>query len=297
MVKRDRNHASIIIWSLGNECGNGPVFHDAYKWIKNEDKTRPVQFEQAGEDWNTDIVCPMYPRIEKMKAYAADPTEKRPYIMCEYAHAMGNSSGNFQEYWDIINTSKKMQGGFIWDWVDQGLKATSQSSGKTFFAYGGDLGGLNLQNDENFCANGLVSADRTPHPGLYEVKKVYQNIIFTDFDQAKNQVKINNRFGFSNLDNYDFKWQLFKNGVKQQEGDFKVKGLNARQSRTVTLALPKITSANGEEYTLNLYANLINPEPLLAAGHEAAKEQFLLDSKYFAQTPVSGGLVVNKSGN
>ncbi|MBC7654227.1 MAG: DUF4981 domain-containing protein, partial [Oligoflexus sp.] len=199
--------------------------------------------------------------------------------------------------WDIINSDKKMQGGFIWDWVDQGLLAKSASSGKAFFAYGGDLGGLDIQNDENFCANGLVSADRIPHPGLYEVKKVYQNIIFSDFDQVKNQVKINNKFGFSNLDNYTFKWQLFKNGVLQNQGDFKVAALSARQSKTVSLPLPKITAVNGEEYTLNLYANTIREEPLLDAGHEVAREQFLLKSNYFEQAQPSGELSVQKNGN
>src|SRR5690606_37492257 len=121
LVERNKNHPSVIIWSMGNECGNGRVFHDAYKWIKKRDITRPVQFEQAMEDWNTDIVSPMYPGISDMKNYATS-SKTRPYIMCEYAHAMGNSSGNFQEYWDIILSSKRMQGGFIWDWVDQGIK-------------------------------------------------------------------------------------------------------------------------------------------------------------------------------
>ena len=294
LVKTNRNHPSIIIWSMGNECGNGPVFHEAYKWIKNEDPTRPVQFEQAGEDWNTDIVCPMYPRIGNMKDYLkSDKT--RPFIMCEYAHAMGNSTGNFQEYWDIISSSKKMQGGFIWDWVDQGLK-TSTPDGRDYFAYGGDLGGLNIQNDENFCANGLVSADRIPHPGLYEVKKVYQNIIFSDFDQAKSQVKISNKFGFNNLDNYNFKWQLLKNGVLQKESDFKVTGISARQAKIVSLALPKFTVAKGDEYTLNLYANLILAEPLLQAGYEVAKEQFLLESKYFNQPLISGEINISNTG-
>ena len=148
MVERDKNHPSVIIWSLGNECGNGPVFHDAYRWIKARDASRPVQFEQAGEDWNTDIVCPMYPSIGHMRKYGNDIGKKRPYIMCEYAHAMGNSNGNFREYWDIINASANMQGGFIWDWVDQGLK-TKDANGKTFWAYGGDLGGFYQQNDEN----------------------------------------------------------------------------------------------------------------------------------------------------
>ncbi len=294
LVKTDRNHPSIIIWSMGNECGNGPVFHDAYNWIKKEDPTRPVQFEQAGEDWNTDIVCPMYPRIDHMKEYASNPEKKRPFIMCEYAHAMGNSSGNFKEYWDIINSSKKMQGGFIWDWVDQGL-LTKTADGRPFFAYGGDLGGYALQNDENFCANGLVSADRIPHPGLYEVKKFYQNIVFSDFDPAKNQVKITNQFGFSNLDNYNFKWQLSKNGTLEKEGDFKV-SLSARQSKLVSLPLPKVVADEGEEYTLNLYAYLDKPEPLLAGGSEMAREQFMLNSKYFDKAAVKGDLAMNKNG-
>ena len=195
MVERDKNHPSVIIWSLGNECGNGKVFHDAYNWIKQRDKTRPVQFEQAGEDWNTDIVCPMYPRVESMNRYAKDNTKTRPYIMCEYSHAMGNSSGNFQQYWDIIMSSQHMQGGFIWDWVDQGM-LTQTTDGRSYYAYGGDLGGYYLQNDENFCANGLVAADRTPHPGLYEVKKVYQNIIFKAKDISKGIVTVFNWFRF-----------------------------------------------------------------------------------------------------
>ncbi|MFC5283040.1 glycoside hydrolase family 2 TIM barrel-domain containing protein [Pedobacter alpinus] len=295
MVKTNRNHPSVIIWSMGNECGNGDVFHDAYKWIKNEDKTRPVQFEQAGEDWNTDIVSPMYPGIDHMKYYAKSD-KNRPFIMCEYSHAMGNSSGNFQEYWDIINSSKKMQGGFIWDWVDQGLKAKTPY-GRDYFAYGGDLGGFNIQNDENFCANGLVSADRIPHPGLYEVKKVYQDIFFSNFNQDKNQITISNQFGFRNLDNYNFKWSLFKNGIIEKEGEFKV-ALNARQSKVVSLPIPKLSSKNGEEYTLNFSATLIRAEPLLDAGHEVAKEQFILNSKYFVNTESSlGNLTVSKKDN
>ncbi len=293
VVKSNRNHASVIIWSMGNECGNGQVFKDAYKWIKAEDITRPVQFEQAGEEENTDIVCPMYPRIKAMTDYAAS-NKNRPFIMCEYSHAMGNSSGNFQEYWDIINSDKKMQGGFIWDWVDQGL-ATNTTDGRPFFAYGGDLGGYALQNDENFCANGLVSADRIPHPGLYEVKKVYQDILFTNFNQTKNEVKITNKFGFSNLDNYNFKWQLFKNGNLEKEGTFKVT-LAAKQSKMVQLPLPKVVAKVGEEYTLNLFAFLNKPEPLLEAGLEMAREQFLLESKYFSKPTLAGDLTITKKG-
>ncbi|MCC9168699.1 glycoside hydrolase family 2 TIM barrel-domain containing protein [Pontibacter harenae] len=286
MVERDKNHPSIIIWSMGNESGNGPVFHDAYKWIKAQDNTRPVQFEQAGEDWNTDIVAPMYPPIQQMKAYAASD-KTRPYIMCEYSHAMGNSSGNFQEYWDIIRSSPKMQGGFIWDWVDQGLK-TKDDNGKEFWAYGGDLGGFHLQNDENFNANGLVAADRSPHPGLYEVKKVYQDILFNAKDLGKGTITVKNEHNFTDLSNYSFKWQLFKNGELQKEGTFNVKA-TPHQQKEVKLKLPRINAKDGEEHFLNIYAYTRNATELVPAGHEVAREQFSIGSdKYFAAAPSKG---------
>jgi beta-galactosidase len=279
LVKINRNHPSVIIWSMGNECGNGQVFKDAYQWIKKADLTRPVMFEQAGEEENTDIVAPMYPRIENMKAYAASD-KVRPYIMCEYSHAMGNSNGNFQEYWDIINSNKKMQGGFIWDWVDQGMQ-TKDANGKTFYAYGGDLGSFALQNDENFCANGLVSADRIPHPGLYEVKKVYQNVIFSDFDAENNRFKITNKFAFTNLDKYQFKWELYRNGDLQKQGFYNV-DLAPRAEKMVTLSLPEMKQESGVEYTLNLYAFIKIAEPLLPVKHEIAREQFVIKNDYFA---------------
>lgn len=279
MVERDKNHPSIIIWSLGNECGNGPVFHDNYKWIKQRDNTRPVQFEQAGEDWNTDIVCPMYPSINSMKKYAADNTKTRPYIMCEYAHAMGNSSGNFQEYFDIIKTSKHMQGGFIWDWVDQGIK-TKSSTGNTFWAYGGDLGGFYLQNDENFVANGIVKADRTPSPGAYEVKKVYQNILFSSADITKGSLTIENLFDFTNLNQYDFKWELISNGKVFKEGTFAI-DLAPHLKKEVKLNLPMVKAMQGTEFYLNVYAYLKNASALLPSGFEVAKEQFSYAGNFF----------------
>ncbi|MBS1664180.1 MAG: DUF4861 family protein, partial [Bacteroidetes bacterium] len=203
MYERDKNHPSIIIWSMGNECGNGQVFHDAYKALKQKDPGRPVQFEQAFDDYNTDIICPMYPKIAVMKAFAAITNHTRPFIMCEYSHSMGNSDGNFQEYYDIIGTNPHMQGGFIWDWVDQGM-LTSTPDGKKFWAYGGDLGSGDRHNDENFCANGLIAADRTVHPGIYEVKKVYQNILFKDKDWKQGLITITNNYNFTNLEKFDF---------------------------------------------------------------------------------------------
>jgi beta-galactosidase len=285
MLERDKNHASVIIWSLGNECGNGPVFHDAYKWIKQRDASRPVQFEQAGEDWNTDIVCPMYPRVNDMTRYAADSTKKRPYIMCEYSHAMGNSNGNFKEYWDIINGSKHMQGGFIWDWVDQGYKQTDKS-GNIFWAYGGDMGGYNLHNDENFCSNGLIAANRTIHPGLNEVKKIYQDICFTTKDISTGTVTVKNLFSFTNLDQYDFKWQLIRNGEKIKEENFQVT-LAPHQQKDIALAIPMIKAVAGTEFYINIIATTKKATELVAAGYEIAAEQFKSGGDYFAARDVT----------
>jgi beta-galactosidase len=294
LVERDKNHPSVIIWSIGNETGNGKVFHDGYLWIKQRDNTRPVQFEQAGEDWNTDIVCPMYPGINSMKHYAADRTKNRPYIMCEYSHAMGNSNGNFQEYWDVIMSDRKMQGGFIWDWVDQGMKTTT-TDGRVFYAYGGDLGGYALQNDENFCANGLIAADRTIHPGLNEVKKVYQNILFKATNAASGLITVQNRFDFTNLDQYDFKWQLCRNGKKTNEGTFVV-NLAPHQQKNVQM--PSFNANDDAEYFLNVFAYSKNATELVPAGHEVAREQFKIGGDFFARNKTAEGkLQVTKDNN
>ncbi len=295
MVERDKNHASVIIWSMGNECGNGKVFYDAYQWIKQRDKSRPVLFEQAMEEWNTDIVSPMYPSIKYMKDYAKDLTKKRPFIMCEYAHAMGNSSGNFQQYFDIINSSPHMQGGFIWDWVDQGLK-TNDENGKVYWAYGGDFGAGHLQNDENFCANGLVAADRSPHPGIYEVKKVYQDILFKDKNWKSGVIQVQNNFSFLSLDGYQFKWELLKNGVAVKSDTFSI-NLQPSSAKEVKLNLPAIDE--NSEMMLNVYAVTRTATDLIPAGHEVAREQFGSNSKQFftANKITQGKLETTKTAN
>ena len=295
MFERDKNHASVIIWSLGNECGNGPVFYETYQWLKSKDNTRFVQSEQAGENANTDIVCPMYPRIEDMLKYANDNTKTRPYIMCEYAHAMGNSSGNFQRYWDIIRSSKHMQGGFIWDWVDQGM-LTKTADGRPFYAYGGDLGGYYLQNDENFCANGVIASDRTPHPGLFEVKKSYQSIIFSAKNLETGEIKVENLFDFTNLNNYAFKWVLTKDGKSVAEGSFDV-SLAPKQSQDIKIDLP--AKKDRGEYALELYAYTKSATELVPAGHEIAREQLRFDNSYYFQVnrPRTGTLEISKTNN
>jgi beta-galactosidase len=295
LVERDKNHPSVIIWSLGNEASNGKAFFAMYDWVKARDNSRPVQYEQAGENRNTDIVCPMYPDMENMKKYAARTDVTRPYIMCEYAHAMGNSTGNFQEYFDIIATSPHMQGGFIWDWVDQGIAATDDSERK-YWAYGGDIGGYQYTHDQNFCANGLITPDRKPHPGLYEVKKVYQDILFSAKDLSKGLVTIENRFLYTDLKDYDFLWELLKNGKKISDGSLVVSQAPGTK-KDITLPLPAIQKEAGEEYFLNIYARTKTATEMIPANHESAREQFAFSvNDYFVtgQTPTAGSVEIIK---
>lgn len=275
LVERDKNHPSVIGWSLGNESGNGSNFYAAYELIKSLDPTRPVQQEQAGEGTNTDIICPMYPSIGYMKDYASRTNPGRPYIMCEYAHSMGNSTGNFQEYFDIIRNSPQMQGGFIWDWVDQGLLVKDEN-GVDFWAYGGDLGAQKYTNDNNFCINGVVNPDRTPHPALMEVKKVYQDILFYPADLAKGDVKVVNNFNDTDLGNYSFRWELLRNGVKTAEGNIASPEVRAGESGTMTVAYPALPADDDADYHLSVYAYTTKATDLVPAGHEVAREQFEL---------------------
>ncbi|MBR4787504.1 MAG: beta-galactosidase [Bacteroidales bacterium] len=199
MYERDKNHPCIISWSLGNESGNGICYEAAYDWLKAKDSTRPIQYERALYDRNTDIVTIMYPSADYLSKYAQKKQE-RPFIMCEYAHAMGNSCGGLSNYWDTIYKYPQLQGGCIWDWVDQGL-LTKDAQGREFYAYGGDFG-VNMPSDDNFCFNGLVDPDRKPHPQLAEVRKVYQPIKIEAVDLDSLKFRIINRFDFSNLNEY-----------------------------------------------------------------------------------------------
>nr|WP_294927724.1 glycoside hydrolase family 2 TIM barrel-domain containing protein [uncultured Flavobacterium sp.] len=289
LVERDKNFPAVIIWSLGNEASNGDVFKKTYKWVKERDNTRLVQFEQAGEQENTDIVCPMYPSIKYMKEYASRKEVKRPFIMCEYAHAMGNSSGNFQEYWDIIHGSKNLQGGFIWDWVDQGFEITDEV-GRKYWSYGGDMGSQNYTNDENFCHNGLVWPDRTPHPGAFEVKKVYQDILFSAVDLKKGLIEVENGFGYTNLDKYLFKYEVLKNGLIVKSGKININlaPLSKKQVQ-LEIDLPKLSTENGVEYLLNIFAYTKAGNEVLPQNFEVAREQFSIgESNYFVKTTDSG---------
>ncbi len=283
LIERDKNHASVIFWSLGNEASNGKAFFTMYDWAKARDKSRPVQYEQAYQrDRNTDIICHMYPSWESMKRDAAKDL-KRPYIMCEYAHAMGNSMGNFQDYWDLMRTSKNMQGGFIWEWYNHGYKTTDEQ-GREYWAYGGDLHGYNKLNEGNFCMDGIITPDQQYLPHTHIVKKVYQNILFEAKDLNNGVVNVINDFKFVPITpkDYTYKWVLLKNGDTAATGSFDVT-VAADSKKEVKLNLPKINTGPGNEYFLHVYALTKEASKFLPKGFEAAKGEFALSSNnYFA---------------
>lgn len=279
MFERDKNHPSIVIWSLGNEAGNGDNFLATYAWLKKHDTTRPTQYEGATGYENTDIQAPMYWTIEKMLEYV-EQENTRPLIQCEYAHAMGNSTGNFQDYWDVIESHPTMQGGFIWDWVDQGI-LTKNEFDQDYWAYGGDLGGFNLQNDKNFCLNGIVNPDRSPHPALFEVKKVYQNIKFTY--SKTNEITIKNIFDFINLNKFEFSWKLLENGIEIATGSLPTMNIAPYKTKTIKIETPELVNV-ASEYHLNLYASHKNGTDLLPINHIVAFEQFQLTNEKLAFT-------------
>ena len=231
-VQRGYNHPSIIFWSLGNEAGYGPNFEQCYTWIKNEDKTRAVQYEQAGTNEFTDIFCPMYYDYDACKKYSEGNIDK-PLIQCEYAHAMGNSQGGFKEYWDLIRKYPKYQGGFIWDFVDQS-NHWKNKDGIDIYGYGGDFNKYDA-SDNNFNDNGLISPDRRPNPHAHEVGYFYQSIWTTPGDLSKGEIKVYNENFFRDLSAYYMEWQLLANGEVMQTGV--VQDLNVAPQQTATLKL------------------------------------------------------------
>ncbi len=273
MFERDKNQPCIVTWSLGNEAGNGINFETTYDYLKSVDSTRTVQYERAGVERNTDIFCPMYMRIEGMIKYAESNPEK-PLIQCEYAHAMGNSVGNLQDYWDVIEKYPALQGGFIWDWVDQGLLTTNEK-GEEYWAYGGDFGPENVPSDGNFCNNGLVNPDRTVKPHLLEVKKVYQYIAFKAEDLTSGKISIQNKYAFLNLSAFDFVWEVTGDGKMLDNGSLGEIDLEPGTSQTFTIDY-SLTPEPGVEYFLTLKAKLKKDWSLVEAGTEMAAEQFEL---------------------
>ncbi len=272
MVERSKNHPSIIIWSLGNEAGDGICFDATYDWIKQRDVSRPVQYERAEGGRNTDIFCPMYQRLPGILGYVMEIKDK-PLILCEYAHAMGNSTGNLVDYWDAIESHDQLQGGFIWDWVDQGL-AKYTDDGEKYWAYGGDFGPEDVPSDGTFCLNGLVFPDRTPHPGLKEVKKVYQFIEFKPVNFSFDEIMITNKYDFKTLNDMAIYWEIESQGKVLQQGTLMNPDIQPKQSRIYTLEIEPFKPEPGREYFLNLTAFQAMDSELINSGHIFAYDQF-----------------------
>ena len=272
MYERTKNYASVIIFSPGNEAGNGYNFYEAYLWFKSREKQRPMAYEQAGMEWNTDIRFPMYHSTGSMERWATGNPD-RPYIQCEYSHAMGNSNGNFVDNWDVIYKYDHLQGGFIWDWVDQSIWKEEEGG---YWAYGGDFG-VNAPSDGNFNINGLISSDRTIHPAMNEIKKVYQNVLFEAGDLGQLEVKLTNRHYFTDLDQYEIRYSILGNGKEVYSGKADCAAAPG-ETAVVRLTNGLRRTEPATEYFLNISLVTKNATALLPKGHVAAQEQFRLPS-------------------
>ena len=281
MVERDKNHPSVVVWSLGNESGYGPN-HDAMAgWIRGRDPSRPLHYEGAisieasGSSWDdgeraTDIVCPMYPTIDSIVEWAQRRHGERPLIMCEYSHAMGNSNGSLADYWDAIETHHGLQGGFIWDWVDQGLRKFTPE-GQHYWAYGGDFG--DEPNDANFCCNGLVSPDRTPHPAMFEFKKLAQPVTVTAQSLRQGKLVVTNRQDYTDLSWLVGRWRVKVDGQEVSGGKLSRLKTPPGASEVVEVALSIPTLAPDEECFVHVEFTAARTTPWCEAGHVVAWEQ------------------------
>ena len=285
-VKPLINHPSVIVWSLGNECGYGVNFEKAYDWVKACDKTRPAQYERGGYDSKTDIYCPMYIGYEESESYCKSNGTK-PYIQCEYAHAMGNSEGGFKEYWDLIRKYPKYQGGYIWDFVDQGLRDKSPVTGKEIFTYGGDYGRYPA-SDYNFNCNGIIAPNRRLNPHAYEIQYVLQNVWIKDFDAENGSFNVYNENFFKNIDDLNLTATLFANGVKLTTIAIPdTKGIAPQatklvKSEALKSAIEKAEAEHAtEEITINFAFASDGSQPLVDKGQVMARQQIVLNGYEF----------------
>lgn len=285
-VKPLINHPSVIVWSLGNECGYGVNFEKAYDWVKACDTTRPAQYERGGYDSKTDIYCPMYIGYEESESYCKSNGTK-PYIQCEYAHAMGNSEGGFKEYWDLIRKYPKYQGGYIWDFVDQGLRDKSPVTGKEIFTYGGDYGRY-PGSDYNFNCNGIIAPNRRLNPHAYEIQYVLQNVWIKDFDAENGSFNVYNENFFKNIDDLSLTATLFANGVKLTTVAIPdTKGIAPQatklvKSEALKSAIEKAEAEHAtEEITINFAFASDGSQPLVDKGQVMARQQIVLNGYEF----------------
>ncbi len=273
MVERDKNHPCVLVWSLGNESGYGPNHDVMSAWIHENDPTRLVHYHPAEDSPIVDVLGPMYPSVDRIMEMAQVPGETRPVIMCEYAHSMGNSTGNLKEYWDAIDAYPRLQGGFIWDWVDQGLRRVTDD-GEEWFAYGGDFG--DEPNDGPFCLNGLIWPNRVPHPAMWECKKIFQPVRIDALDLEAGQITITNRNFFVDLSYLDVTWTLSAEGEILQSGRLPRLDTPPGQQTSVTIPFEKPDLIPGAEYWLMVSFTMADDTSWAEQGYEVAWEQFKL---------------------
>ena len=294
MVERDKNYPSILIWSLGNEAGDGPIFVEGYKWVKKFDDTRLTFYERTSEhprmhrgqnemegidlEPHTDFFGWMYHFMDEIESDYIGNYPNRPFIWAEYSHAMGNSNGNFKDLWEMVYDNRQMQGGFIWDFVDQGL--AEFKDGKKYWAYGGDYSSDKYNNDTNFCMNGLVNPDRTPHPALEEVKHVYQDVKFS-LNQKGDKIKIDNRYFFKNIENHLILFELVADGIVVDRTSTKI-NLHPQETKLVDNPFLSNSFSNYLEYFINVYLYSENDSPLLGSNHVLSKDQIFIKSPILA---------------
>lgn len=294
MFERNKNYPSVTIWSLGNEAGNGYNFYQAYLWLKEKDKTlmnRPVNYERALWEWNTDMYVPQYPSAEWLERIGKEGSD-RPVCPSEYSHAMGNSNGNLWDQWKAIYKYPNLQGGFIWDWVDQGILEVDDN-GRPYWTYGGDYG-VDQPSDGNFLCNGLVNPDRDPHPAMAEVKYAHQNIWFEPVDITSGKFKVLNRFYFTNAKKYMITYEVKENGATIRSGKTSLE-IEPQGSADLNVPVSGLKPKAGAEYFVNFSVTTTQPEALIPTGHEIAYEQFRLPIETEKKAYKSGGPKLNVS--
>ena len=275
MYERNKNYPSVTFWSLGNEAGNGYNFYQTYLYLKDKEinsMNRPVNYERALWEWNTDMYVPQYPSAEWLEEIGRKGSD-RPVAPSEYSHAMGNSSGNLWDQWKAIYKYPNLQGGFIWDWVDQGI-LEKDKNGREYYTYGGDYG-VNAPSDGNFLCNGIVNPDRTPHPAMAEVKYAHQNIGFEAIDLANGLFRVTNRFYFTNLKKYMVHYSVTANNKVVRSGKVSL-DIEPQASKEFTVPIGNLKPQAGTEYFVNFNVTTVEKEPLIPIGHEIACDQFRL---------------------
>lgn len=298
MYERNKNYPSVTFWSLGNEAGNGYNFYQTYLYLKDKEinsMNRPVNYERALWEWNTDMYVPQYPSAEWLEEIGRKGSD-RPVAPSEYSHAMGNSSGNLWDQWKAIYKYPNLQGGFIWDWVDQGI-LEKDKNGREYYTYGGDYG-VNAPSDGNFLCNGIVNPDRTPHPAMAEVKYAHQNIGFEAIDLANGLFRVTNRFYFTNLKKYMVHYSVTANNKVVRSGKVSL-DIEPQASKEFTVPVGNLKPQAGTEYFVNLNVTTVEKEPLIPIGHEIACDQFRLPIENPKKTFKTSGpkLTVSTNGD